>query len=529
MRLFFVFLGFMSIICFVVLADRYYIDDASIIDDYFVDGFYFSDCDTLCPTEYSLNISVSGDFDTVAQFFLYEMLYGREVLVSSTSIFMDYGEKVLFRNPKPFAEYRCQFSVAFDQYDTVYDCPDMSSILLSNYCVNGDAAPISDDAYYSLYSYALGSSSDRYYHACSSCDVGFTLVPSEYDNYVCSGESYTCDNGIAEDGSGSGILCSSCDSGYFLTDSGACELPFYIADNGVTVVCDYAMMGDSYSFFDYMPSVTYFKRSIDEITAENAASSCTSGITDMSYKFSFYEDAAFPDDFRIAHWDTSDVVNMVSMFSHSYLFNADLSSWDVSNVLTMQGMFSFAGLFVSDLSEWDTSSVVDMHGMFDGASLFNSNVGSWNTSSVVDMSRMFSNAISFEQNLSAWDVSNVVDMGYMFAGVPHVFHVSVWDVSSVRSMRGMFYEARAIDLDIGIWDVSSVVDMSSMFSYVSSVPDVSLWDVSNVSSMFGMFYHVPSYSYDLFDWDVSSVKSCSHFASDISFHYPYPKFSLCEV
>ncbi len=56
--------------------------------------------------------------------------------------------------------------------------------------------------------------------------------------------------------------------------------------------------------------ITYTKRTRDQITPENASTTCTSGITDMSSLFHGFE-----------------------------LFNGDINNWDVSNVTKMRFMF----------------------------------------------------------------------------------------------------------------------------------------------------------------------------------------------
>ncbi len=122
-----------------------------------------------------------------------------------------------------------------------------------------------------------------------------------------------------------------------------------LAANGVTVICTAADVGATGD----VGGVTYTKRSKDQITTGNAATTCTSGVTDMN-----------------------------SMFRDATAFNQDISSWDVSGV-------------------------TDMNSMFRGATSFNQDIGSWNVSSVTNMNYMFRDATAFNQNLSGWCVSNI--------------------------------------------------------------------------------------------------------------------------
>ncbi len=98
----------------------------------------------------------------------------------------------------------------------------------------------------------------------------------------------------------------------------------------------------------------------DPSTEAELATSCTSGVTDMSH--------------LLVGGAESGTSNGVS----------DLSAFDV------------------DISSWDTGSVTDMFGMFAGASAFNQPLGDWDTSSVEHLDYMFLGASSFNQDLQSW-------------------------------------------------------------------------------------------------------------------------------
>ena len=124
---------------------------------------------------------------------------------------------------------------------------------------------------------------------------------------------------------------------------------FFLADNGVTVLCPNAEVGD----FGKVNGVTYTKRTKQQIDGTNAATTCTSGITDMSELFA--EQASF--DQNIGSWDTSQVTNMQSFFYSASSFDQDIGRWDTSQVTNMQGMFQSASSFNQDLSGWCVGSV----------------------------------------------------------------------------------------------------------------------------------------------------------------------------
>ena len=62
---------------------------------------------------------------------------------------------------------------------------------------------------------------------------------------------------------------------------GVCPAKFFLAVNGVTVRCPRAAIGDQ----GEVEGVIYTKRSRDQISTDNATTSCTTGITDMSFLF----------------------------------------------------------------------------------------------------------------------------------------------------------------------------------------------------------------------------------------------------
>jgi surface protein len=88
--------------------------------------------------------------------------------------------------------------------------------------------------------------------------------------------------------------------------------PYYVAPNGVTVMCPGVKVGDTFD----INGVTYTKvdsttlTSLAEDSSPQLTTSCTTGITSMSYLFQGYEK-----------------------------FNVDISSWDTSSVTTMYHLF----------------------------------------------------------------------------------------------------------------------------------------------------------------------------------------------
>ena len=259
------------------------------------------------------------------------------------------------------------------------------------------------------------------------------------------------------------------------------QAQFTLHSNGVTILCPDATVGATGT----VGVVTYTKRTRDQITPTNAATTCTCGITDMNSLFE--SDSTFNAD--ISHWDVSSVTNMNTMFLNATTFNQVIKDWDVSNVTNMQSMFSGATAFNQVIKDWNVSGVTTMNSMFDGTTVFNQEIGNWNVSSVMDMSAMFFTATAFNQAIGGWNVSSVTTMHNMFNGAT-AFNQAIgnWNVSSVTNMGSMFSFATAFDQDIGGWDVSSVTGMGAMFSFAAAFDqDIGEWDVSSVTGMLSMF------------------------------------------
>ncbi len=268
---------------------------------------------------------------------------------------------------------------------------------------------------------------------------------------------------------------------------------------GGTLVCTNAAVGETATIDD----VAYEKRSRDDINVGNAATTCTSGITDMSSLF--LNQSTFNSD--ISTWDTSTVVNMASMFSGTSAFNQDIGGWDTSSVTNMSSMFFNASAFNQDISTWDTSAVVNIIAMFRGASAFDQDIGGWDTSKVTSTWQMFSSASAFNQDIGRWNTSSATDMRDMFLNaVAFNRYIGNWDMSNVVSINAMFAGASAFNQDIGDWNTSRVTDMRFVFRDASAFnQDIGDWNTSNVVLMFRMFRNAVAFNQDLSRWNTSSA------------------------
>jgi len=137
-----------------------------------------------------------------------------------------------------------------------------------------------------------------------------------------------------------------------------------LEDNGVTVTCESASVGDTSTIENGGKLYTKID-SKDDLTTEGGAvaptNACTSGVTNMEVWFFFK--TTFNED--ISHWDTSSVTNMNLMFTSATAFNQNIGCWDTSSVRDMYRMFYGATAFNQDLKLWDVHLIPSDPGHFD--------------------------------------------------------------------------------------------------------------------------------------------------------------------
>src|SRR6056300_1070312 len=130
---------------------------------------------------------------------------------------------------------------------------------------------------------------------------------------------------------------------------------FYLSQNGKTCLCPNANIGDSGTLIIDGKEITLTKRLVSQITAENASTTCTSGITNLNRIFE--NESTFNED--ISHWDTSSVTSMAKLFKGCESFNQNINYWDVSNVTNMFETFYATFKFNQNLNNWDVSNVTE--------------------------------------------------------------------------------------------------------------------------------------------------------------------------
>jgi surface protein len=270
------------------------------------------------------------------------------------------------------------------------------------------------------------------------------------------------------------------------------KLDIYLAENGVTVKCPDANVGDTGTVNDKVYTVVNEAQLREMISKdEDVTCVCTSKVTSMTYLFQAVgfvtidlfagnpEDSNFNQE--IGSWDTSNVTDMTGLFANAKAFDKDIGDWNTSNVTSMIFVFYGASAFNQNIGNWNTAAVTDMSSMFNQATAFNQDIGSWDTSAVTSMFSVFNRASVFDQDISSWNTEAVTSMEQMFIGAS-TFNQNIgsWNTVKVTNMFQMFSMATAFNGDIGSWNTGAVTRMGGMFSYTASFnQDLSIWCVQN--------------------------------------------------
>jgi surface protein len=180
------------------------------------------------------------------------------------------------------------------------------------------------------------------------------------------------------------------------------ELPFYVAENGVTIKArDWVSVGTtaelnglSYTAVD-LPSLKEW------INAGNDLSKVvTTKVNTLA--------------------NGSEVAVLFNRDGYGYIDIEGIEGWDVSNWTSFIGLFYSTKPVESDLSSWDVSNVTNISAGFVLGTV-NPNINNWDVSNVTTMSTFFFGNIGEKyiegMDLSGWGLSNVTNCNSFFRGI----------------------------------------------------------------------------------------------------------------
>ncbi len=251
----------------------------------------------------------------------------------------------------------------------------------------------------------------------------------------------------------------------------------------------------------------------------------TSQVTDMMHLFSFANGpnqklSSFND--NIEDWDVRNVTNMMGMFLGCHVYNQPLNKWNMSKVMFNSHMFNHCYKFNQPLNQWDTSNISFMESLFGRCETFNQPLNTWDTSFVLSMKGMFAGANAFNQPLNDWDVSNVANMERMFCqGFEFNQPLNRWEVGNVTSMANMFCQATAFNQPVEDWDIRQVTNMEDMFQHALSFnQSLNRWHINmNTMNVTKMFHRASAFDpRNISEWIHPSTFSETSAFDDLASH-----------
>ena len=194
------------------------------------------------------------------------------------------------------------------------------------------------------------------------------------------------------------------------------DLPFYVADNGVTIKAkDWVIVGTTADLNDGY--------GVDFVGSEG-----NGGGIQFDRVYYTLVDLPWLKNVLNTYSDLSTLVTtkvkITNEASATGLFSRTeikgMENWDVSNWTSMYGLFDSDKPVKSDLSYWDVSNIEDFRlGM--QLENVNPNINNWDVSKATNMSGFFSNSSGYKyiegMDLSGWDVSKVTNCDGFFGGI----------------------------------------------------------------------------------------------------------------
>ena len=194
------------------------------------------------------------------------------------------------------------------------------------------------------------------------------------------------------------------------------ELPFYIADNGITIkVKDWVTVGTTADLKGIVFGFNGGNGNTDLVSFNHSIYYTAVDLAYLQYTLNTYSDLST---LVTSKLKITSEASAKGLFSKTEI--KGMENWDVSNWTSMNGLFDSDKPIKSDLSYWDVSSVEDFR-LAMQLETTNPNINNWDVSKATNMSGFFS--ASSENNyiegidLSGWDVSKVTNCGNFFGGI----------------------------------------------------------------------------------------------------------------
>ena len=191
------------------------------------------------------------------------------------------------------------------------------------------------------------------------------------------------------------------------------ELPFYVADNGVTIKArDWVPVGKKADLKGIVAGFNGGNGGTDLVSFNHSVYYTAVDLAWLKNVLNTYSDLSTLVTTIVAITNEDSAADV---FSRTEIIG--IENWDVGNWTSMYGLFDSDKPIKSDLSYWDVSNVEDFR-LAMQLETTNPNINNWDVSKATNMSGFFSTSSENKyiegMDLSGWDVSKVTNCGKFF-------------------------------------------------------------------------------------------------------------------
>jgi surface protein len=173
----------------------------------------------------------------------------------------------------------------------------------------------------------------------------------------------------------------------------------------------------------------------------------------------------------LSYFDTGNVGDLRGMFQNtSDLLSITFSeNFSPSSATSMSSLFDSSGVTNLDLSYWDTSNVIDMNSMFKNTEGLRELIlgGDFSTTNVTNFSYFLHGSGVSDFDFSSLNTSSGLDMSFMLSEMINQedYDLTSFSTSIVTTMQGMLESLESVtELDISAFDISNVINFSSFLN-----------------------------------------------------------------
>ena len=200
------------------------------------------------------------------------------------------------------------------------------------------------------------------------------------------------------------------------SDDNEKDLPFYVADNGVTIKArDWVPIGKKADLKGIVFGFNGGNGGTDLVSFNHSVYYTSVDLAWLKNVLNTYSDLSTLVTTKV---EITNKASATGLFSRTEI--KGMENWDVSNWTSMYGLFNSDRPIKSDLSYWDVSNVEDFR-LAMQLETTNPNINNWDVSKATNMSGFFSDSSENKyiegMDLSGWDVSKVTNCDGFFGGI----------------------------------------------------------------------------------------------------------------